>query len=174
MAVDINNDIIDLKTLVKVIKENKKKFIILQIAVVALVSLFIATTPKEYRANAEIAPEISTDQNNNVVNMLRLISQINFTPKEIDAIYPLMYPNVVNSDYFTTKLFNTKISTIDGKINTTYYDYLKNHTKTPLWKKPFVFVSNIFKQKNDTISHTANLGTETSVVKLTREQEEIA
>ncbi|MGN1236977.1 MAG: hypothetical protein ACI4TS_05980, partial [Bacteroidaceae bacterium] len=72
------------------------------------------------------------------------------------------------------KLFNTKISTIDGKINTTYYDYLKNHTKTPLWKKPFVFVSNIFKQKNDTISHTANLGTETSVVKLTREQEEIA
>ena len=173
MAVDIDNDIIDLKTLVKVIKENKKKFIILQIAVVALISLFIVTTPKEYRANAEIAPEISTDQNNNVVNILKLISQINFTPKEIDAIYPLMYPNVVNSDNFTTKLFNTKISTIDGKINTTYYDYLKNHTKTPLWKKPFVFVSNIFRKKEYNVSVADSLGKHTSVVKLTREQEKI-
>ncbi len=106
MPVDINNDIIDLKTLCRVIKKRKKSFAILQIVVLAIVSLYLTTTPKVYQARVEIAPEISTDQNNNVTNMLRLLTQTSFINKEIDAIYPLMYPNVVFSDNFTADLFD--------------------------------------------------------------------
>ena len=145
MPVDINNDIIDLKTLWRVIKERKKAFIALQVVVIAVVSVILAATPKVYQAHVEIAPEISSDQNDNVANMLRLLTQTSIVNKEIDAIYPLMYPNVVESENFTADLFDVKIHTLDGSVNTTYYDYLKNHTKIPFWKLPIRWVSRLLK-----------------------------
>lgn len=143
MPVDINNDIIDLKTLCRVIKERRKAFVILQVAVIALVSVYLAVTPKVYQARVEIAPEISSDQNDNVANMLRLLTQTSFVNKEIDAIYPLMYPNVVSSDNFTVGLFGVRIHTLDGSVNTTYYDYLKNHTRIPFWKLPAKWINRL-------------------------------
>ena len=173
MPVDINNDIINLKTLCRVIKERKKAFIILQIVVLAMVSLFLVSTPKEYQSRVEIAPEISTDQNNNVMNMLRLLTQTSFVNKEIDAIYPLMYPNVVFSDNFTTGLFNVKVSTLDGKVKTTYYDYLKNHTKIPVWKKPLRWLSRLFGSKPSQQTGTNAFSEANTVLNLTKDEERI-
>lgn len=174
MPVDINNDIIDLKTLCRVIKERKKSFIILQIAVLAVVSVYLLATPKVYEARVEIAPEISSDQNDNVANMLRLLTQTSFVNKEIDAIYPLMYPNVVFSDNFTTSLFDVDVQTIDGSVHTTYYDYLKKHTRIPFWRKPIRWAQRLFKSKSK--QDTKKVGTSSekqTVLNLTPEQERI-
>lgn len=171
MPVDINHDIIDLKTLCRVIAERKKSFIILQLVVVAIMTLYFLTTPKVYRTHVEIAPEISTDQNNNVTNVLRLLTQTNFVNTEIDAIYPLMYPTVVESDNFTADLFDVKISTADGKVHTTYYDYLLHHTDIPLWRKPIRWVTRLL--KGDKPSETAPVQEQSSVVKLTKQQSQI-
>lgn len=144
MPVDINNDIIDLKTLCRVISERKWKFIILQLIVVAISIIYCLCTPKVYQTYVEIAPEFATDHNNDVENMLKLAGQTNFVRKDVDAIYPLMYPEIVCSEGFCAELFKTKVATIDGKTETTYYDYLKNHRKQPFWQKPVDWIKKLF------------------------------
>lgn len=173
MPVDINNDIIDLKTLCRVIKERKKSFAILQIVVLAIVSLYLTTTPKVYQARVEIAPEISTDQNNNVTNMLRLLTQTSFINKEIDAIYPLMYPNVVFSDNFTADLFDVKVHTVDGSVSTTYYDYLKNHTRIPLWMQPIRWANKMFASKPSIKKGNKTVKEGQTVLNLSKDEERI-
>ncbi len=172
MPIDINHDIIDLKALCQVIKQNKRKFIILQIAVVAAVCLYVFTTPRNYRSYIEIAPELSTDQNNNVVNILRLISQTGFSNKEIDAIFPLMYPNIMFSDGFVANLLNTPVTTLDGTVSTTYGDYLKNHTRASLLQQPARLLRKLFGNKTtDTKPYEKNAGQ--TVVSLTKEQQSL-
>ncbi len=172
MPVDIDNDIIDLKTLCRVIKERKKAFITLQIVVIALVSIILVATPKVYQAHVEIAPEISSDQNDNMANMLRLLTQNSVVKKDIDAIFPVMYPNIVSSDGFGVGLFDIKVHTLDGSVNTTYYDYLKNHTRIPFWRWPLKWINQLIKSKK-TQTGRAAVNNGQTLVRLSTDEERI-
>ena len=54
---------------------------------------------------------------------------------------------------FVTSMFNFKVKDIEGEINTTYYDYLKNHQKTAWFMYPMEWIEKSFsketKKKSD-------------------------
>lgn len=54
-----------------------------------------------------------------------------------DAIYPTLYPDVMNSNEFIINLLKIKIKTLDGSISTDYYTYMTKHQKKNWLKQPF-------------------------------------
>lgn len=61
----------------------------------------------------------------------------------VDAIYPTIYPNVMQSRDFTLGLMDVEITTsnTDEPLTTTYYDYLANHQKHSFWEVPLMWLS---------------------------------
>ena len=50
-------------------------------------------------------------------------------------------------------MFNVRISTADGSLNTTYYDYLKNHQKKPWWGGFTSWLRNLLTFKKESSSN---------------------
>ena len=50
-----------------------------------------------------------------------------------EALYPTLYPDLVNSTDFKLSLFNIPVHKKDSTRITSYYDYLMNDQKTPWW-----------------------------------------
>jgi capsule polysaccharide export protein KpsE/RkpR len=67
-----------------------------------------------------------------------------------DAIYPTLYPDLMEDNGFVTGLFNIKVVSQDGEINTTYHDYLKKHQKRSIWSYPGKWIKSLFKTKEKT------------------------
>jgi capsule polysaccharide export protein KpsE/RkpR len=66
-----------------------------------------------------------------------------------DAISPLLYPDLMDDNGFVTSMFNFKVEDVDGKISTTYYDYLKNHQKVAWFMYPFKWADQHFSSKEN-------------------------
>jgi uncharacterized protein involved in exopolysaccharide biosynthesis len=61
-----------------------------------------------------------------------------------DAISPLLYPDLLEDNKFISSLFNVKVTTQDGELTTTYYDYLDKHQKVAWTSKIFGWINNLF------------------------------
>lgn len=166
--------VIDLKTLGRIIRDNKRKFFII-LPIVFVVCLFVFNSiPKYYNCRVELAPEINrSSSETNVSALLYQISGNELTASNIDAIYPLLYPNLVSSDNFCMMLFDIPVKTIDGKVQTTYYQYLKKHTKRSWWGKAINAVLNLFKTKHTEEPRAKGTGASGNIIMLTEEQEKI-
>lgn len=68
---------------------------------------------------------------------------------------PELYPDLIESNDFLTSLFDVKVKSLDGTINTTYYDYLATKQKYPWWTKTIKSIKILFTTK-DTTSMTSS------------------
>ena len=66
-----------------------------------------------------------------------------------DAIVPELYPDLMGSVDFQTSMFPVKIKTLDGKIQTTYYEYLYRYQKSAWWNYILNWIKSIFKNDTD-------------------------
>ncbi|MCD8290119.1 MAG: chain-length determining protein, partial [Prevotella sp.] len=101
--------------------------------------------PKIYKSSVMLAPE-ETD-NSLLSNFSSLASMVGMNMKmnsSNDAIYPEIYPDLMESTAFLTGLFDIKVTSKDGKINTTYFEYMK-HQKYAFWEYPKVLANKIAK-----------------------------
>ena len=55
--------------------------------------------------------------------------------QSMDAISPLLYPDLMEDNAFVANLFKIEVESADGEIKTNYYDYLAKHQKHPWWTK---------------------------------------
>jgi hypothetical protein len=100
-----------------------------------------------------MAPEISS--NADASGLSDIASSFGFdlpTGKNIDAISPLLYPELMKDNGFATTLFKVKVQTIDKKIKTDYYNYLKLHTETAWWNKFYSWLLVKLSPKNNTLN----------------------
>lgn len=98
--------------------------------------LLILGVPRTYSSSTSMAPELSANTDMN--SLSDIASSFGFdlgNMQSVDAISPLLYPDLMNDNGFVTKLFKVKIQTIDGSVKSTYYDYLRNEIKAPWWSK---------------------------------------
>jgi len=147
---------IDLRLVFKRIGEHKKLFFITLPIVIALSSYIILCVPRTYKSETAMAPEASPSMD--VGALGDIASSFGFdlpTGKSADAISPLIYPDLMNDNGFATALFKVNVQTIDKKINTNYYDYLKHHTKITWWEKAYTWALQKLSPKN-----TANFAPE--------------
>ena len=50
-----------------------------------------------------------------------------------DALSPDLYPDIVSSTPFLTGLFDVNVTTQDGRVKTSLYEYMKEHQRSPWW-----------------------------------------
>lgn len=127
---------IDLIELAKKVWKGRK-LILKSCGWAVLVGLVVGfSIPKEYTANVTLAPE-STSGGRSVsggLSALAGMAGINLGASQTtDALSPELYPDIVKSIPFSIEMFDIKVTDMKGKLNTTVYEYLKEHQRQPWW-----------------------------------------
>lgn len=149
-------DIIDLVEIYNLLKAKKRVFYMVLPIAFALSCLLIFPEPRYYKSNVVLAPEMSGED---VAGGLASVASqfgVNLSGASNDAIYPLLYPEVVESNKFIVGLLDVNVKTIDGTINTDYYTYMskyqKNNWLLSPFKKIFSTIGSLFIKK-DSVSN---------------------
>ncbi len=132
-----DKDVIDLGLIAKRLWVKKKVFLIMWPIVAVLSVLWVIPQPRYYTCSVSLAPE--TVGNGTTGGLAGLASNfgIDIVGGGTDAIYPLLYPDLLESNEFIAKLVTAQVTTIDDNIHTDYYTYLKKYQKNNWLTAPF-------------------------------------
>jgi len=139
--------IIDLGRIVQILWKKRKTYLFVWIITFILSCIWIFPQPRYYDCDVALAPEMASESL--AGDLTSIASSFGFNLGDMagsDAIYPLLYPDLFGSPEFIVELFDIRIKTIDGEVDTDYYTYLKEHQKENVLTKPYYAVSNYFKQ----------------------------
>ena len=145
---------IDVVSLLRIIKKDKMMMSVF-LGLAAILGLAVAFgTPKEYKSSVMLAPETASDNSltSNISSLASMVGMnMNFGESN-DAIYPELYPDLLQSMDFIVGLFPIKVTTKDGQVSTDYYDYLLNHTAKAWYMFPARWLTAIVEKikKDDT------------------------
>ena len=147
-------DTIDLGLIAKTLYEKRKKFFIMWPIVAALSILWIIPQPRYYNCSVSLAPEANGEDLGGGLASMASSFGINIGGNGSDAIYPLLYPDLLGSNKLIVSLFDIKVKTDDGTVNTDYYTYLTKHQKKNWLTQPFKKAKNaivkLFKSEENT------------------------
>lgn len=147
-------DTIDLGLIAKTLYEKRKKFFIMWPIVAILSILWIIPQPRYYKCSVSLAPETNGDDMGGGLASMASSFGINLGGNGSDAIYPLLYPDLLESNKFIVSLFDIKVKTDDGTVVTDYYTYLTKHQKKNWLTQPFNKAKNaivkLFKSEENT------------------------
>ena len=122
------------------LKHRKLYYIVLPIAFV-LAAVYALAIPNFYKCTVKLSPEMSSSRTNS--SLLSLASNFGFNMGKstggmgTEALFPTLYPDLVNSTDFKVSLFPVPV-TIEGNKKKgiqdrtmSYYEYLENEQKSP-------------------------------------------
>ena len=118
---------LDLTKIIPMLLKHWKLYAVCMIGVIAFSLAFVFTIPRYYTCQVMLAPEAA---GNGGMNSLLSSFGLGEAQSTDDAISPNLYPDLMNSKDFIVSMFSVEITTMDGGITTTYYDYLRHHNKT--------------------------------------------
>lgn len=128
--------------LADILKKDKRKFAMWLCGFGVLGVVVAFSIPKEYSTTVTLAPEMSNNSMlSSVTSLASMVGLYNDANPTGDAIYPEIYPDLMESTDFLVSLFDIKVKSQDGKIDKTYYQYLKNDQKHTWWSYPFIALS---------------------------------
>ncbi|NDV58525.1 Wzz/FepE/Etk N-terminal domain-containing protein [Bacteroides sp. 519] len=114
---------------------DEKKLIFKWCGIAVVVGLIVAfSIPKEFSTSVTLAPESKGKSSMGNMGALAAMAGINLGGSSgEDALSPELYPDIVSSTPFLIELFEIPVQSADGKINTTLYNYLDEHQRSPWW-----------------------------------------
>lgn len=115
---------------------NERKLILKSCGWAALIGLVVGfSIPKEYTTTVTLAPESGTSKSmSGGLSALAGLAGISLGDMQsADALSPTLYPDIVKSIPFSVEMFDVKVTDKKGELNTTVYDYLKEHQKKAWW-----------------------------------------
>lgn len=171
-------DTINLKRVLKRILERRWLFVKALAIAFVLSCVWILPKPRYYSTTIMLAPE--TESLSGGSGLSSLASSFGFNLGNVtssDAIYPMLYPDLMESTTFIVDLFDTQIVNEDGDIKTDYYTYLSKHQKISFWELPLVWVKamlgKLFSSDDDNNLAAGDKGNSDLLV-LSKEQDAIA
>lgn len=141
----------------------KKRMLFLKTMSIAFVlaCAWIFPQPRFYSTQVSLAPETGNSLGGDAISSLA--SSFGFdisTLQSNDAIYPTLYPEILESTGFVVSLFDIKVTTDNGELTTTYYDYLSKHNKSNPYLAPFAlageYLSSLFSDKKPASDETVD------------------
>ena len=147
---------IDIQKIFQRILKERKSFLKVWVITFVLSCIWILPQPRYYTTEVSIVPEAS-DASASSGGLAALASNfgVNIGNGSSDAIYPQLYPDLFSSTQFIVGLFDIRVKTLDGEINTDYYTYLKDYQQKNIWSIPFIWmkmsVSSLFKTEEPQI-----------------------
>jgi capsule polysaccharide export protein KpsE/RkpR len=133
-----NEEYIDIRELVKKILAKKKVFFISLPITFIVACIIILPVPRTYTSETCMAPELGAAMSSggSLADIASSFGVDLSNMQSTDAISPILYPDLMNDNEFVTSLFPIKVKTLDGEINSTYYEYLTKHQKSAWWSAP--------------------------------------
>lgn len=148
MEEGISMTVIDLKQVKKRLLKKKWMIIISTLVVGILSAIIIVLVPRYYTSQVMLAPEEEGSGAGGSLSDIASSFGIDFgAMRSSDAIYPMLYPDLFESNDFVVGLFDIEVEKLDGSVKTNYLDYLMNHQEYAPWTPAFVWVKNLFKSK---------------------------
>ena len=131
-----------------------RKTIVCNTVIGGIIGVILALGAKKtWTSEVVLAPEMSTESLGGNVSSLASMVGINLGASGTDAIYPELYPQIIGSTPFIVKLFQVPVTSVDGEINTTYYDYLTHHQKRSLSDYPKILMKRTMRRIGDWIGN---------------------
>lgn len=125
-----------------------------------ILGIIIAVSiPKQYTVTVTLSPEMSGDTKaSGLASLASSFLGGGTTSSSNDALNVTLAPDIVASTPFILELFNTKVQTLDGEVDTTLVAYL-DEQKQPWWGyikaapgMAIGAIKSIFTEKVDTVS----------------------
>lgn len=146
-------DVIDLRIVARKIYKRRKTFFITWFVVFVISCAIILCVPRYYVTNVKLAPEMGGTSAGGVLSIASSFGFDLGSMETTDAISPLIYPDLFESNDFVVSLFDIKVENIDGDIKTDYYTYMTQYQKKTLFKIPFIWlrkqIKSLFKEKKN-------------------------
>lgn len=142
-----------------------------------LAAFYALSLPNYYSCTVKLSPELSGGSSSKS-GLASLASSFGVNlgaamGNNTEALFPTLYPDLMNSVDFKTSLFQIPV-TIEGDKDSnepdrtmSYYDYLENEQKSPWWSEGIKAFFDLFKSKDEVPN------TKVDPFKLTKEQTEI-
>ena len=127
--------IINFPRLWSAIKRRKITYFKVIPSVILTVWILTLGLPDYYKCRVQLVPEDNSIMGGGTLAMLASSFGVNMGggAQGSDAITVLLYPDLLNSVDFKTKLFNIKVQRPTDKAPMRYYDYLKKEQKEAWW-----------------------------------------
>ena len=167
---------IDIVALLSAIRHDKL-WMGITMGVAAVIGLAVAFgTPKEYKTAVMLAPETATSNSltSNISSLASMVGMDMDFGKSNDAIYPELYPDLIQSTDFIVSLFPVIVETKDGSLETDYYDYLLNHTRKAWYKRPAMWLTALVEKLKGDDSGAPTDDSKVNPFRLTKMQYNIA
>ena len=147
------------------LRHKRLYFIVLPVAFV-LAAIYALSLPNFYSCTVKLSPEMSGSKAS-AGSLASLASSFGVNlgtgGAGTEALFPTLYPDLMNSVDFKTSLFPVKVTREEDGKSFTYYDYLMNEQKTPWWTK----IMDVFGSKEKPEAQKVN------PFRLTKEQTDI-
>lgn len=135
----------------------KKKYFIKVWVVTFILSCFwVLPKPRYYDATAVLAPEMAGEAQAGSLSSLASSFGVNLGAGANDAIYPLLYPDLISSNDFIVQLMDIPVKSLDGEIKCDLYTYLEKKQKVAFYMKPFLvmkrWMSQTFGSNDDAVN----------------------
>ena len=113
------------------------KLVLFSVCISAVLGLVIGfSIPKKYRVVTKLAPELSNSAVNRLSSLATLAGMNANVLGSSDAVYPMIYPEIIYSSNFLVDLFDMPVQ-IAGQEPMTVYEYVRDHTRQPWWSAVF-------------------------------------
>ena len=135
----VEKSAIDFGALWQSVKKRKKTYYKVLGTTFVLACIYAFSLPRVYKCEVMLAPELSTSRSSNsLASLARSFGMRlgnNAMGGSSEALLPTLYPDLMNSVDFKTRLFDVKVCAKDSIKPKSYYDYLLNDQKRTWWGK---------------------------------------
>ena len=133
-----NSEVIDLREVFLNLWRKKKTFIWVWVITIILSALIIFPVPRYYTTEVKLAPEMDNGMSGSALGSIA--SSMGFDLGSVqtsDAIYPMLYPELFDTNDFIVSLADIQIQTSDGEVKTDLFTYMKEYQAEAFYIVPF-------------------------------------
>jgi uncharacterized protein involved in exopolysaccharide biosynthesis len=140
-----NKETIDLRKVALKLWGYRKTYILVMAITFVVAVAYILPKPRYYKTTVSLAPEADgVEAVGGTLGSLASSFGVDLGGMQSsDAIYPLLYPDLLASSDFIVSLFNVKVVTLDEAVSTDYYTYLTKFQKRSPWDYPALLVAKL-------------------------------
>ena len=148
---------IDFMKIFKTLKRHKRLYFVILPLTFLVAVVYTLSLPNYYRCTVKLSPEISGRGSGSTLGALAKSFGVNIGSANTgtEALFPTLYPALMNSVDFKTSLFEVKVKRDGEDKEITYYDYISKGQKKPWWRKGYKLLLHLIlgegKQKEETI-----------------------
>lgn len=133
------------------LRHKRLYFIVLPVAFV-LAAIYALSLPNFYTCSVKLSPEMGGSKSS-AGSLASLASSfgvnLGSSGAGTEALFPTLYPDLMNSVDFKTSLFPVKVKREEDNKVFSYYDYLMNEQKAPWWSTAMKSFFSLFGSKKE-------------------------